>query len=54
MTSKNKPPFELRLRVLSAVDYATGNSIRARIKDVAKRTFKDEQTGCKSSEIKGS
>ncbi len=46
MTSKNKPPFELRLRVLSAVDYATGNSIRARIKDVAKRTFKDEQTGC--------
>ena len=42
----NKPPLELRLRVLSAIDYAAGNSIQARIKDVAQRTFNDEQTGC--------
>jgi len=46
MKSKKKPPFELRLRVLSAVDYAPGHSIRARIKKVAERTFTDEQTGC--------
>ena len=39
-------PFELRLRVLSAVDYAPGQSIRERIKHVAGRTFQDEKTGC--------
>lgn len=43
---KKKPPLELRLRVLSAIDYAPGKSIRARIKNVATRTFTDEQTGC--------
>jgi transposase InsO family protein len=37
---------ELRLRVLSAVDYAPGDTIRDRIKSVAQRTFYDEQTGC--------
>ncbi len=47
MTSTNKPPLELRLRVLSAIDYAPGNSIQARIKHVASRSFTDEQTGCK-------
>lgn len=41
-----KPPLELRLRVLSAIDYAPGDSVRARIKSVATRTFSDEQTGC--------
>ncbi len=41
-----KPSVELRLRVLSAVDYAPGNSIRARIKHVASRTFVDTQTEC--------
>jgi len=45
MTSQ-KIPLELRLRVLSAIDYASGNSIRARIKSVSERHFKDEQTGC--------
>jgi transposase InsO family protein len=40
------PPLELRLRVLSAIDYAPGNSIQARIKEVATRTFTDQQTGC--------
>ncbi len=46
MASVKKPPLELRLRVLSAIDYAPGNSIQARIKSVSKRTFKDEQTEC--------
>ncbi len=40
-----KPSLELRLRVLSAVDYAPGNSTRERIKSVATRTFSDSQTG---------
>jgi len=40
-----KSSLELRLRVLSAIDYAPGNSIQARIKSVASRQFKDEQTG---------
>lgn len=39
------PPLELRLRVLSAIEYAPGDSMRERIKSVANRTFKDEQTG---------
>lgn len=43
--SKPNPPLALRLRVLAAIDYAPGNSIRARIKHVAGRTFVDEQTG---------
>lgn len=46
MTFIKKPPLELRLRVLSAIDYAPGNSIRARIQSVADRTFTDEQTNC--------
>ena len=46
MTSHKIPPLELRLRVLSAIDYAPGNSIRARIKSVSERSFKDEQTDC--------
>jgi len=41
-----KPPLELRLRVLSAIDYAPGNSIQARIRNVSERTFTDDQTGC--------
>ncbi|MCU7863210.1 MAG: hypothetical protein KZQ92_04435, partial [Candidatus Thiodiazotropha sp. (ex Lucinoma borealis)] len=47
MHLKKKPPIELRLRVLSAVDYAPGNTIRERIKQVAGRTFVDAQTGHK-------
>jgi len=46
MISMKKPSLELRLRVLSAIDYAPGNSIQARIKNVATRSFTDEQTGC--------
>lgn len=45
MKTNKKPPLELRLRILSAVDYALGHSIRERIKNVAVRTFRDEQTG---------
>jgi len=46
MKPNKKPPLELRLRVLSAIDYAPGNSIRERIKSVSNRIFKDAQTGC--------
>ena len=42
---RKRAPLELKLRVLSAVDYAPGNTIRARIKQVASRTFTDTQTG---------
>ncbi len=45
MVSHHNPPLELRLRVMSAVEYAPGNSIRARIKQVAKRNFVDQQSG---------
>ena len=41
-----KPSMELRLIVLSAIDHAPGNSIVARIKSVAARTFNDPITGC--------
>ena len=44
-TYKPHPPLELRLRVLSAIDYAPGNSIRDRIRHVSQRVFVDEQTG---------
>lgn len=46
MKPKKKPSLELRLRVLSAIDYAPGQSIRERIQNVASRIFKDDQTGC--------
>ena len=42
--ARKNPPFELRLRVLSAIDYADGDSIQARIKSVSTRTFVDAQT----------
>jgi putative transposase len=45
MPHPKKPSLALRLRVLSAIDYAPGNSIRARIKAVSERTFADPQTG---------
>jgi putative transposase len=41
---RKNPSFELRLRVLSAIDYAPGDTIVARIKSVSKRTFSDTQT----------
>ena len=44
-SSPKNPPLELRLQILSAVDYAPGKSIRERIKNVAQRTFVDQQSG---------
>lgn len=43
---KPRPPLEIRLRVLSAIDYAPGDSIRERIKSVSALTFTDERSGC--------
>jgi len=40
---KPKASFELRLRVLAAIDYAKGDTIRERIKQVAQRTFMDRE-----------
>lgn len=40
-----KPSLELRLQVLSAIDYAPGDSIRERIKAVSGRLFSDPITG---------
>jgi putative transposase len=42
---KKKPSLELRLMVLSAIDYAPGASIVERIKAVAAGTFNDPMTG---------
>lgn len=42
---KPNPPLELRLRVLSAIEYAPGASLRERIKSVSERTFVDTPTG---------
>jgi transposase InsO family protein len=39
------PSFELRLRVLNAVFDAPGNTVRARIRSVAARTFTDVASG---------
>ena len=39
------PSLEMRLRVLSAIDYAPGHSIRDRIKQISERTFSDPTTG---------
>lgn len=46
MQPKKKATPELRLRVISAVDHADGNSIRERIKKTSTRTFYDDATGC--------
>lgn len=42
---KPNPPIEMKLRVLSAIDYAPGDSTRERIKSVSQRTFRDEISG---------
>jgi transposase InsO family protein len=43
--SHKNPPLEIRLRVLAAVDYAPGLSIRDRIKAVSEQHFVDQHTG---------
>lgn len=45
MSHHRKPPLEIRLKVLSAIDYAPGDSIRERIKAVCEQTFRDQHTG---------
>lgn len=45
MPKSPKPSLELRLRVLSAVEYAPGHSVRERIRAVAQRTFTDAHSG---------
>jgi putative transposase len=40
-----KPPLDIRLRVLAAIDYAPGNSIRDRIRAVSQQAFVDPTTG---------
>ena len=40
-----KLPLDIRLRVLTAIDYAEGETIHDRIKTVSLRTFTDQQTG---------
>lgn len=42
---RSKPSLEVKLRVLSAIDYAPGNTIRDRIKQVSTRVFRDETLG---------
>jgi hypothetical protein len=39
---KPNPPLEMKLCVLSAVDYAPADYTRERIKSVSQRTFRDE------------
>ncbi len=43
--TNKKAPLVIRLKVLSAIDYAPGNSIQARIRNISERTFTDVQTG---------
>ncbi|NQY36627.1 MAG: hypothetical protein HRT37_16975 [Alteromonadaceae bacterium] len=43
-TITKKPSLEMRLRVLIAIDYAPGDSIRQRIKHVASQPFTDAET----------
>jgi len=45
MNTHNRPPLEVRLRALSAVYYAQGNTLKDRIKNVATKTFTDPITG---------
>lgn len=44
VTKVNRAPLEIRLQVLSAVDYAPGDNIRQRIKSVALRIFTDTRS----------
>jgi len=47
MTYKKRPPFEIRMQVLGAIDFALGDSIQEKIRNVAKKTFVDQHTGDK-------
>ena len=45
MTNTPRPPAELRLRVLCAIDFAPGENQRQRIKAVAERHFLEPRSG---------
>ena len=45
ITTNRSPSLAVRLQVLAAVDYAKGNTIRARIRAVSKQTFIDPKNG---------
>ncbi len=45
MTKTPRPPAELRLRVLAAIEYAPGDNQRQRIKAVAQRQFVEPLSG---------
>ena len=45
MQKSHVPPFEIRLRVLNAIDHAPGHTHRDRIKHVATRVFEDQLSG---------
>ena len=44
-SKRPRPSAALRLSVISAVDIAQGETIQDRIRDLAKRTYKDESNG---------
>lgn len=44
-TSSRVPPLVVRLQVLTAIDYAEGNTVRDRIRAVSQQTFVDQLTG---------
>jgi hypothetical protein len=45
MSHHRKPPLEIRLKVLGAIDYAQGRTTRERIKALCGQTFTDQHTG---------
>jgi transposase InsO family protein len=45
MSNQHKPPVEIRLMVLGAIDCAQGDTIRERIKAVGEKIFHDQHTG---------
>lgn len=42
---RHKPPLEIRLRVLAAIDYAPGTTLRERIQHTATQSFLDPTSG---------
>ena len=44
-SKRSRPSAALRLSVISAIDIAQGETIQARVRELSKRTFKDEYTG---------
>lgn len=45
MTFKKIPPFEIRMQVLGAIDFAEGESIQEKIRNVSEKTFVNKLNG---------